>query len=435
LTDWQYVPVPKTIAVDPATGRFAFPPGQLPKKGVRVTYHYGFSADIGGGEYDRPIFDPSPRIVNNAPVAPSLYRVGKGQTFHRITDALDQWKKDAPLDAVIELTDTTVYVEPIYITLGAGASLQLRAANGTRPVIRLLDWQTDLPNSLSVTMAHASRFTMDGLLITGRAVQITGPGSEPPQDPNLPECAAEIVIRHCTLVPGWGLDCDCQPKRPAEPSLEFYDIRAKVRIEHSMVGAIQVNESELSDDPIPMCVSDSVIDAVHLQGQAIGAPGSASAYTVLSIRRSTVFGIIDVHSIELAENSIFNSCVNVARRQLGCMRFCYVPAGCRTPRRYSCQPDMVTQPLQQIQDPAKRKAAIAAARLRLRPQYTSIRYGTPGYAQLALTCAVEIVRGADDESEMGVFHDLFQPQRYANLSARLEEYTPAGMDVGIVFAN
>ena len=63
------------------------------------------------------------------------------------------------------------------------------------------------------------------------------------------------------------------------------------------------------------------------------------------------------------------------------------------------------------------------------------RYGAPAYAQLARGCAVEIVRGADDESEMGVFHDLFQPQRAANLRTRLDEYTPAGMDVGLIFAN
>jgi hypothetical protein len=35
---------------------------------------------------------------------------------------------------------------------------------------------------------------------------------------------------------------------------------------------------------------------------------------------------------------------------------------------------------------------------------------------------------------MGVFHDLFQPQRAANLRARLDEYMPAGMDAGIIYA-
>jgi hypothetical protein len=72
---------------------------------------------------------------------------------------------------------------------------------------------------------------------------------------------------------------------------------------------------------------------------------------------------------------------------------------------------------------------------RVRPIFNSLRYGTPAYCQLADRCAEEITRGADDESEMGVFHDLFQPQRAANLRARLDEFTPAGMDAGIVYAN
>ena len=54
---------------------------------------------------------------------------------------------------------------------------------------------------------------------------------------------------------------------------------------------------------------------------------------------------------------------------------------------------------------------------------------------VATTCAPEITRGADDDSEMGVYHDLFQPQRAANLRARLNEFTPAGMHVGLLFAN
>ena len=83
----------------------------------------------------------------------------------------------------------------------------------------------------------------------------------------------------------------------------------------------------------------------------------------------------------------------------------------------------------------ERESAIAREQLRVRPQFNSIRYGTPTYCQLAGTCAEGIKRGADDESEMGVFHDLYQPQRTANLRARLEEYTPSGMDAGIIFAS
>ena len=62
LSGWQYVPPKNHVAVDPVLGRFAFPPSQLPRKGVKVNYRYGFSADMGGGEYSRPIFDPSPEV-------------------------------------------------------------------------------------------------------------------------------------------------------------------------------------------------------------------------------------------------------------------------------------------------------------------------------------------------------------------------------------
>jgi len=88
---------------------------------------------------------------------------------------------------------------------------------------------------------------------------------------------------------------------------------------------------------------------------------------------------------------------------------------------------------EKIADLNKRASLIASEELRVRPQFTSIRYGNPGYAQLGPNCAVEIKTGADDESEMGVFHDLFRPQREANLRQRLEEFTPAGMDVGILY--
>jgi hypothetical protein len=69
--------------------------------------------------------------------------------------------------------------------------------------------------------------------------------------------------------------------------------------------------------------------------------------------------------------------------------------------------------------------------LRVRPEFSSRRYGLATYGQLAETCAGEMSAGAHDESEMGAFHDLFQPQRAANLRARLSEFTPAGFGPGL----
>ena len=96
-------------------------------------------------------------------------------------------------------------------------------------------------------------------------------------------------------------------------------------------------------------------------------------------QQCTVFGTVHVHVMTLAENCIFNDCVSVARRQLGCLRFCYVPRGCRTPRRYRCQPDMVQRAISDAspQSPA-RDATESAAAQRVRPQFTSRRYGLPG---------------------------------------------------------
>ena len=185
-------------------------------------------------------------------------------------------------------------------------------------------------------------------------------------------------------MPGWGLDNDCAPMRPAEPSLELINVRARVTIEHSIVGTIQVSEDEVRLDPIPINISDSIIDAMDYGREAIGAPGHPVAHAVLTIKRTTVFGIVQVHAIELAENCIFMGCMNVARRQLGCMRFCYVPRGCRTPKRYHCQPDLAEQTVEAQLRQANPNiaqtdidAARARERERVKPQFNSERYGKP----------------------------------------------------------
>ena len=414
LTNWQYRAPRGKVAVDPVLGRIAFHPRQLPKQGVWVSYHYGFSADIGGGEYERQ--PPQPTDA-------TFYRVGEGEAFSRIGDALKQWHKDEPAQAVIEITDSGVYVEQINIELGEDQILHLQAANHARPVIRLLNWQTDLPDHIAVRGEAGSRFYMDGLLVTGRGMQVVGD-------------VCQLTITHCTLTPGWAIGPDCEPVRLTEPSLMLMDTRAQVHISYSILGAIQVSENEVLTDPIPIHLSDSVLDATHQEREALGAPDWHLAHAVLTIQRCTVVGVVQTHAIDLAENSIFMGEVKVGRRQRGCVRFCSVQPGSRTPRRYHCQPDLVERAVENMYaaGPARERAR-QRERLRVWPRFNSLRYGMPTYCQLAQDCAPEIKEGADDEAEMGVFHFLYQPQRTANLQARLEEYTPAGMDAGIIFVN
>ena len=55
LSDWNRYRTPEgLVAVDPALGRIAFNPDETPA-GVWVSYFFGFSAAIGGGEYHRRI--------------------------------------------------------------------------------------------------------------------------------------------------------------------------------------------------------------------------------------------------------------------------------------------------------------------------------------------------------------------------------------------
>jgi len=546
LANWTYVAKSGTVAVDPERGRLAFPPGQPPRQGVRVEYHYGFSADMGGGEYARPLIGPSlrdqsqfdapdfldaalvlKRLQDNAEVLsaflrtrfdaatllaidawlpanppsaelvgllvgafeaeladddlyvaarfPGLvltdemvrllahkddsssvarlnrllleaaygsaivcryryYAVGDGG-YEYLAQALQQRQTDQPRYAVIEFTQSGVHTEPVTIQLEAAQTLQLRAAERTRPVLRMLDYMVDRADSFRVMGKSGSRLVLDGLLIAGRGIQVRGPeGSEESNDGDL----CEIVIRHCTLVPGWSLQCDCEPKRPGEPSIELSGSGAALTLEHSIVGSIEVTHDIARVEPNNIVISDSIVDATHSGRVALGAGEGCAAFVNLSVIRTTVLGALTTHAILLADNSIFTGCVEVARRQTGCMRFCYAPPDSRTPRRYHCQPDLArAADLEALPDDAtddQKKAADDAACLRVKPVFTSTRYGNPAYVQLGHCCAVEIVRGADDQSEMGAFHDLFQPQRAANLRARLDEYTPVGMETGIFYA-
>ncbi|GAA4005754.1 hypothetical protein GCM10022247_29260 [Allokutzneria multivorans] len=400
-----YRPKPGQVAVDPELGRFVFG-GRPPDSGVWVTYHHGFSADIGGGEYHRELSTGDAEV----------YSVGGDGGHRRIMDAVVRWyrEREEHPHAIIEICDNGAYQEQIDLDVRPGERLVLRAAQGKRPVLRLLDWYSNRPDALRISGPECPpedadccakpEVVLDGLVITGRSVCVSG-------------WLGRVQIRHCTLVPGWSLDQRCEPAFEEEPSLELVDTTACTQIEHSVLGTIRVNQNEVSTEPLPIFLSDSVLDATATHLDALTAPQDCHAHAVFSAARSTVVGRIRTHQIGLVDNSVLLGEVCVARRMDGCIRFSWVEPGSRTPRRHECQPE-TTESVG-----------------RLRPRFTSLRYGQPGYAQLALDCSEEVRRGADDGSEMGAFHDLFQPQREDNLRARIDEFTPAGCDAGLFFVS
>ncbi|MFJ4471398.1 hypothetical protein ACIP2X_28515 [Streptomyces sp. NPDC089424] len=403
LSDWRYRPRRGQVAVDPELGRIAFGSRTAPRQGVWVDYHHAAGADMGGGEYARDDRGPRPDAT--------FYRVGPGQPHRRIMDAYRAWRDDRRADrtgpeGIIEITHSGAYQEQLDLDLDPGDRLELRAAEGTRPVVRLLDWYSNRPDALNIRAVsddcaphERPRVVLDGLLVAGRGIHVTGP-------------VGAVVLRHSTLVPGWSLEPECDPHSPEEPSIVLERTTACLQVEHSVLGTIEVIGDEAGEEPLDIHLRDSVLDATADDREALSAPDCRHAHAVLHLHRTTVIGEIHTHAVRVAENSLFTGRLHVARRGVGCLRHSYVPAGSRTPRRYRCLPD----------SPGG-----------ARPLFVSQRYGTPWYALLADACAEEIRRGADDGAEPGAFHDLYRPQREDGLRARLAEYTPAGTDAGLIF--
>jgi hypothetical protein len=425
LSELDVQPDLKVVLLDPERGRLVFHPDDHIRK-VQVSYHHGVVADLGGGEYERslePLPDPMPKDL-------FYCQVGKNEGYRKVARALKGWQKvrTERKRALIEITDSDVYPEEdISVTLGAGEHLTIRAANKTRPVIQLIDKHPSKPDGFNIRSSFEDQpggcVVLDGLTITGGAVHVEGP-------------ICKVTIRDSTLVPGWGLDDDCEPQKPGAPSLELYNTIARVEIERSIIGPIRVRQDEAKADPVCLQISDSIIDATNDSRAAIQGVGSKHAHVSLQIKTSTVIGETKIHAITLAENSIFSGTVHVARRQLGCIRFSYVPLKSRTPRRYHCQPDLITQAVAtHPTDPEEREKTIHLEQARTMPRFESHRYGQASYARLTQQTANEIARGADDESEMGVYHRLYEPQRTDNLKIRLEEFTPAGFEVGLIKQN
>lgn len=422
---WAHQPVGK-LSIDPVLGRLAFPETAGPPSDVRVTYHYGFPADIGGGQYER---------------GDTLAELEAGQALLRVPD--DHAGIQAAIDAlpasggIVEVTDSGRYEEALQITCAADATIELRAANEQRPILVLTD-------DFAIGGALESGVTLNGLLIAGSPAGASAvlrvraiAGNE----------LRRLTLRHCTLVPGQMVDIDSTPLRPQQPSLVVEIVNLRVEVEKSILGGVRVIAGS------SFAASDSVIDGTELSNVAYAALDGEGAGGALSLRECTVVGKIHAEEMTLVSNSILLAelgtagetwpvAVRALRKQQGCVRFSWLPPGSIVPRRFRCQPDLaVAAEINRIEaeshitlDAPQRAAIRARIEAWLVPGFVAQRYSLPAYLQLRESAPREIRAGADDESEMGAYHGLFQPQRETNLRVRLEEYLRFGLEAGLIYA-
>lgn len=391
---------PSKVGIDPVLGRLTLPTGSPPPAdgAVTVTFRHGFSDAIGGGPYDRSnelAEDATFRVPDDGTLAEALAAASGG--------------------AVVEIRDSRTHRLPASATnlsVDAGRRVEVRAADGRRPVVSMVETPDggDTLRDLTVEAGDGASVVLSGLVVTGGAVSVRG-------------TPASVALADCTLVPGLGRTRANEPTDPGAPSLTVSAPDVEVLLRRCITGPLRVADGSR------IGITRSIVDACDRLAVAYAgppreadAPGTTRPGGALTIDISTVIGRVEAQRIDLASNSIFVAeapdpsayALRAAQTQEGCVRFCFLPARSLTPRRHRCRPS--------ADDPST-----------MRPRFSSLTFGHPGYAQLAASCPDAIRRGADDESEMGAFHDLYAPHREANLRIQLEEYLRFGLLCGVFY--
>jgi len=412
---WAHAPAAGLGAIDPVLGRVYLGSALGATERLLGTFHTGMAVPAGAGATSRITTqhpEPVRRATDGENLTPHLTAIAAGGT--------------------LEIGDSDRYVQSLSITADtapAGQSdtvVHVVAAEGARP---------SLVAAAAFRLGQGPRTTvvLDGLLLSGGPLVLDEVGDAQTRT---------LVLRNCTLVPGHGRTPDGQPRQPGRASLIVLDPFARVVVERSVLGAIVAVEGTRVE------VTDSIVDAtargaVAVCGYPEPAGGGLRVVTTvadmevgdgtepageLDLHECTVIGGAHVTQLD-ASNSLLlaelpagdprKAAVWARRRQVGCVRYSYVPEGSRTGKRYRCRPD--------VDDPP-------AVRRATRPFFTSLLFGDPAYAQLSVTTPATVRRGADDESEMGVTHRLFTPQREDNLTLRLDEYLRFGLEAGFFYA-
>lgn len=415
---WNNLPAAGTFyaaAIDPQLGRIALvPPPAGQSQSLAVSYNYGFNGAMGGGEYEREdTFE-----VTNTDAVYQYSLNASNHNYSTLQEAITYVASQAGTlgKVALEIQSSETYTLPsgaLVVDVPDGALMEIRAQDGARPTL-IIDGEIQLSGG------PLSTLIVNGLLISA-ASTMTPSGSEalltlPAKRPNgedneLP--ALEVL--HSTLVPGWTLNAYGKPLQKDAPAIVAHTNGGEISIALSIVGPVRAPEL------VTVIFDSSILDATgreHVAYDALAGTGTGGGGP-LTLTGCTVVGKVHAKELALVSNSIVwaeagssPSGLIADRQQAGCVRFSFIPVNAITPRQFQCVEQSIAGPA---------------------PIFMSFRYGRPDYLKLIASTPDKIRRGADDDGEMGAFHFLLAPLRERDLEIRLEEFTPVGLNTGLIY--
>jgi len=373
------------VAIDPELGRIAFSSDvDISNEPLTGSFYYGSLAELAGGTYDR---------AETLSVSSTNLKV-PSSSHTTIQSAIDS----ASGVGVIQIENNDRYNDDLSTVFAQQDSvLVIQAANGTKPT---------LVNNNDIILGGEDngKIELNGLLLAGATIKV------PAMVNGNPNKLKRLRISHCTLVPGIDIKADGAPSQPGFASLVVEIPELQVEIRNCITGALKIQAD------CEVTIHNSIVDSNSKTGLAY-ADINGDFGGELKIFNSTIIGRVKSRSTSNITNTIFTDVVNIERIQQGCIRYSYVPIGSRVPRRYRCLPNE------------------GDATDTISPHFTTLRFNVAAYCQLRSIENGEIANGADDSSEMGVYHDLQQNKREINLRVRLNEYLRFGLEAGIFYAS
>jgi hypothetical protein len=407
LCEWEdglSVPIATSeIAIDPALGRIAIGAATREHAAamlaeVTVSYTYGAVGKIGAHPTSRRAEDPVTRRIS-----------GGGRT---LAAALDGIAVSGEL-FVVEIEDSATYeldlrsvpgsVDDGGPTIVLGRSLILRAADGQRPIVRLLQPLAFRPATLGEHVS-ALRVCFEGIYVTGEALD--------PAEPLVRRLALHsFELDESTLHPGGTFDRHGALRAPIRTAIEVgaphpdpaFDQVPEIHVRRSIVGPLH------AEGGYRVFITDSIIDGGTGPYEDPATAGFAITAPLLHVDGVTIFGRAQVEQIS-GQGAIFAQPLEVLDNQHGCLKWCWFTAeGNRLPQHYACLAGDIARLI-----------------------FTSEAFGRPGYAQLADASDPRIRERGPRDDAMGATGFQWHAHHQRNFHIRCRELMPVGVRAVLV---